>query len=153
MKKLLRMLLCSMLVLAMLLPAAALADRLEDRYNNAVALMADGRYGEAADAFDALGVYEDASMMAMYCRGMNMGAMGMYSIAADTMKHLGEYRDAPLFYTYYTALGYEAAELYETAGTELNKVLYFRDSLARVASYPEKINARDYRKEIGRAHV
>ena len=69
MKKLISMLLAITLVLSCF-GLTALAAMPAEMYEAAAALMIEGKYVEAAEAFDALMTYSDAANMAMYCRAV-----------------------------------------------------------------------------------
>ena len=84
-----------------------------DDYTAALQLLQRGDYGNAARAFEALGNFEDATMLTMYCYAMNAGESGLYSIAATNLDTLSGFRDSALQARYYVARGYEAAEMYE----------------------------------------
>ncbi|MBR4710760.1 MAG: hypothetical protein IKP10_01920 [Clostridia bacterium] len=77
------------------------------RYGAAERLMAGGNHAAAADAFDALGTYADASRMAMYCRAVDAGENGRYTEARDAFTVLGDFRDSSLMALYYLARGHQ----------------------------------------------
>lgn len=108
MKKLLTRLLVTMMLLSVL-PVTTLADTLAERYEAAEVLMVEGEYLAAADAFDALMTYSDASYMAMYCRAVNAGESGLYSVAVEAFASLGEFKDSAKMAKYYTAREYQDA--------------------------------------------
>ena len=119
-------------------------------YTAALQLLQRGDYGEAARAFEALGNFEDATMLTMYCYAMNAGESGLYSIAATNLDTLSGFRDSALQARYYVARGYEAAEMYEEAAEILTSLFYFRDSAERLGRYPELIAARDEARRLAR---
>ena len=121
-----------------------------DDYTAALQLLQRGDYGNAARAFEALGNFEDATMLTMYCYAMNAGESGLYSIAATNLDTLSGFRDSALQARYYVARGYEAAEMYEEAAEILTSLFYFRDSAERLGRYPELIAARDEARRLAR---
>ncbi len=145
MKKTIKILICIFLVLA-ILPFAASAS---NEYDRAKELLRQKRYSEAAQAFAVLGDEEDAPQLAMYCSAIAAGEQGLYSLAVTNLQSLGDFRDSALLSHYYAALSYEAAEEYETASERFAGYEFYRDVMQRLMSYPEKINARDYRKANG----
>ncbi|MBQ3485460.1 MAG: WG repeat-containing protein [Clostridia bacterium] len=136
--------LLTILLVMLLFAVPAYARELDDQYDDAVALLSAGRYAEAAQAFSALGYYEDASQLAMYCYALNAGEHGLYATAVGNFESLGSFRDSALQAKYYAALFYEEAEKYEDAYELLDTMSLFRDASARIVTYPAKINARDY---------
>ena len=136
------------MLLALLLTAApALAWGQKsgaELYSEAENLLAQQNYAEAAEVFSALGNYQDASRLAMYCAAIARGERGSYSLAVSNLQALGDFRDSALLARYYAALSYEAAEQYETARERLQGMELYRDVSTRLLTYPEKILARDY---------
>ena len=141
--------LCILLALSLLLScSAALAwgESNADKYEKALDLLAENKFTEAAEAFAALGHYSDAPRYTMYARALAAGADGSYSLAVETLKVLDDFLDSRILITYFTALSYEAAEEYEKAEEIFGGITLYGDVSARVAGYPDLINARDYRK-------
>jgi len=73
---------------------------------NAQALMAEGKYAEAAERFEALGSYEESSMLTMYCKAAAAGERGDYDTAFSGFRGLGEYKDSRMMLDYYNARSY-----------------------------------------------
>ena len=115
-----------------------------EKYADAEALLQQGEYSNAATAFADIGDYSDSYQMAMYCSAIAAGESGLYSSAVTNLQSLGAFRDAALLATYYAGRSYEDAQQYETAQEMLAGMTFYRDVASRIASYPEKINARDY---------
>lgn len=134
------------LLLALLLPLTALAD-VTDEYLAAQNLLARNRFAEAADAFTALGGYEDASVLAMYCRACAMGESGEYDMAIAVLRSMGDYKDCTWRVTYYQARQLEAAalagdaEAMAQARALYNTIPLFLDSLDRITALDEHANA------------
>ena len=57
------------------------ASKTSKTYDKAVDKMAEGSYSEAADLFDSISSYEDASQQAMYCKALAYGTNGDYDNA------------------------------------------------------------------------
>ena len=125
---------------------AALAQTNAEMYENAIGLLKDRQYAEAAAAFTALGGYSDAARYAMYCNAIAAGEAGLYSAAVDNLKSLSGFLDSGILAVYYAGLSWEAAENYERAMEVMGGITLYRDVLTRMAGYPALINARDYRK-------
>lgn len=66
----------------------------KSKYEKAQLLMAKGEYTEAAEKFDELGTYEEASTMSTYCKAVIAGESGDYDTAISTLKMLGEFMDS-----------------------------------------------------------
>lgn len=117
-----------------------------ETYQKAVEKLKDNQYAEAAADFAALGAYEDAPRYAMYCAAIAAGESGQFATAVTNLGSLNGFLDSALLASYYTARYQEANEDYEGAAETLSAMTLFKDSAERLAGYPEKMNARDYRK-------
>ena len=94
------------IIAVMLLAVLCLAgcsESNEAKYDRAQKLLSDGKYEEAAGAFDALGDYSDAARMAAYGRAVAAAEAGNYQTALAGFTALGDYQDCPMRVTYYTA--------------------------------------------------
>lgn len=140
------------LLLALMLLAlgcsTAFARSAEDDYEKALALLAEEKYQDAVKAFDELDSYLDAPRYSMYSSAMQYAQNGLYAIAVQNFTSLGDFMDSPLLAVYYTALACEETEEYETAQQLLDEISLYKDSADRLLTYPEKINARDYKKAV-----
>ena len=84
-------------------------EQLSNIYAEAELAMATGDYDGAASIFDSLGVYSDATQMAMYCKALAAGEThGLYDVAITTFDNLGDFRDSKQMSAYYTARSNEA---------------------------------------------
>ena len=103
------------------------------KYMNAQDLMAQGKYAEAAEKFEALGSYEESSMLTMYCKAAAAGERGDYDTAYSGFRGLGEYKDSRMMLDYYSVRSYEDGnwqnKLQAAAMYEQNSL--FRDSASR----------------------
>ncbi len=117
-----------------------------DNYDSALALLQEDRISEAADAFAALGHYEDAPSYAMYCGALKAGQDGNYGLAARAFTALGSFRDSALQAAYYSGREYEQAELYEQAEKLYASVPLYADASERAAQMPGKAKERDYKR-------
>ena len=110
-------------ILCTLMLLAGCSSSLEKDYQTAESLLEQGRYEEAAGAFQALGSYEDASRLQMYCRAALAAENGDYEAARSAFSALGSFRDAPEMMQYYEgreaeAIGRSALDA-EDSGTAL----------------------------------
>ena len=140
--------------------AESATAQLRDRYAQAELQMANQNYAGAAELFEALGAYSDASQMAMYCKALMAAEdMGLYEIAVQAFEGLGEFKDSKQMATYYHARGLEAAgdsvnkekdadstlkraiTTYQLAETSYSSLSLFRDSLSRYSDCIKKENA------------
>ena len=108
-------------------------ESIETKYKNAQALMAEGKYAEAAERFESLGSYEESSMLTIYCKAAAAGERGDYDTAFNGFRGLGEYKDSRMMLDYYSARSYEdgnwRSKLKAAAMYEQNSL--FRDSASR----------------------
>lgn len=83
---------------------------LQEMYAQAELQMALGNYAEAAEQFERIGTYSDASQMAMYAKALMVAeTLGMYDVAVAAFQGLGDFKDSSQMAVYYTARGYQAA--------------------------------------------
>ena len=70
------LLLAAVLLAAMTLTMTACGNSQEKTYEKATKLLNDGKYAEAAEKFESLGSYEDASQMTMYAKAIYLPSSG-----------------------------------------------------------------------------
>lgn len=145
MKKWLSLLLVLTLV-ACCTSALAWGESNADLYENAIGLLKENKYTEAGQAFASLGSYSDSPRYTMYCNAIVAGEAGFYSTAVENLQSLNGFLDSNLLATYYAGLSWEVAENYEKAAEVMSGITLYKDVSTRIAGYPEKINARDYKK-------
>lgn len=121
----------------------------ESTYNAAQKLMANGDYVGAAEKFESIGSYEDATSLAMYCKAVAMGESGNYADAIAAFESFGEYKDSGYMKLYYEALSLETAGDRINAIQQYNAIPLFRDSAARANSLIAEMYAdgTNYAKE------
>ena len=156
MKTMLSLLLTAVLFLSSAFAESA-AGALQEMYAQGELLMVQGDYTGAADRFEALGTYADASQMAMYCKAIVAAEIdGLYSMAVDAFNVLGDFKDSRQMAKYYEGRAHEAAgtidaaaasdaELsqahwqLEEAGNVYGSLPFFKDSLTRYGACGERI--------------
>ena len=108
-------------------------ESIATKYMNAQTLMAEGKYAEAAERFEALGSYEESSMLTMYCKAAAAGERGDYGTAFSGFRGLGEYKDSRMMLEYYSARSYEDGNWRNKlqAATMYEQNSLFRDSASR----------------------
>ena len=79
----------------------------EANYKSAQNLLAQGKYSEAAEKFEALGSYEDATKLAIYCKACALCENGNFENGIAALQSLGEYKDCGIRIAYYTARNME----------------------------------------------
>ena len=160
------------LVLLMTFCLTACQESDESKYKVAQSLMAKEKYTEAAEKFDELGSYEEASKLSMYCKAAAAGENGDYDTAFSTFSLLGDYKESQLMLVYYNARQLEAngrdnekgprSDILDAA-QKYDTIALFRDSKERAEScrktvyvwaedYAEKENyyfAVNYMKALG----
>lgn len=87
---------------------SCLVDTLQDSYSAALTMLTQGKYAEAAQAFDNLFGYEDSNLYATYAKALNAGENGNYDLAFQAFDLLGDFKDSHLQYNYYQARQYES---------------------------------------------
>ena len=93
MKKRMKTALAAVLLAAMTLMMTACGNSQEKTYEKATKLLNDGKYAEAAEKFESLGSYEDASQMTMYAKAINEAENGNFEVAFKAFAALGDYKD------------------------------------------------------------
>ena len=139
-KRWIALLLCVLLAF----PQIASAE-IADRYTEAQTLLAQGEYQTAARMFDALGGYEEAPLLAMYCKAIAQAEIGNYEVALQALRVLDDYKDCRLRVIYYTARMYEDAaretdcDLMERAQQTYASIPLYLDSLERSIALESRI--------------
>jgi len=141
----------SFLVLAVLIMAlfaqTAFANDVPTIYNEAQNLMALGKFTEAANLFDSISTYEDASTLALYCKACNMCEVGYYDLGIASLETLGDFKDAKMRAIYYSGRQAEdnagikdfVTMLY--AQSFYNQIPLFLDSFSRSVALDSQIEA------------
>ena len=125
-------------------PQIASAE-IADRYMEGQTLLAQGEYQAAAVLFDTLGSYEEAPLLAMYCKAIAQAELGNYPVAIQALHALDDYKDCRLRAIYYTARMYEDAAgetdcaLMEQAHETYASIPLYLDSLERSTALKSKI--------------
>ena len=139
MKKRMKTALAAVLLAAMTLMMTACGNSQEKTYEKATKLLNDGKYAEAAEKFESLGSYEDASQMTMYAKAINEAENGNFEVAFKAFAALGDYKDCAQLQAYYVAREYEDNERYEEAIEAYNVNPLFRDSQSRIERCQETL--------------
>ncbi|MCI5956639.1 MAG: WG repeat-containing protein [Clostridiales bacterium] len=120
----------------------------EADYKSAQSLLAKGEYSEAAEKFEALGSYEDATMLAVYCKACALCENGDFENGIAALQSLGEYKDCKMRISYYTARSWDEGSagttMYgrmEQAKSIYNENPLYLDSAERIAALDERIAA------------
>lgn len=109
----------------------------ESKYKQAVDMIAEGKYSEAASLLDNFGSYEEATKLSLYCRAIDTVEKGDYQSALTTFRNLSGFLDSDLMYSYYSAHAemsladdenHEPAEQYVKAADIFRMNPLFRDS-------------------------
>lgn len=79
----------------------------EGTYKSAQSLLSQGKYQEAAEKFESLGGYEDATTLTLYCKAIALAESGDYANGIAGLESLGDYKDCAMRITYYTGRYYE----------------------------------------------
>lgn len=140
------------LVFGLLCSSCGIADSLllfekaADTYAYAEELMGTGEYKEAAQYFDSISAYRDASKQGMYCKACALCEEGSFEMGLNAFELLGDFKDSPFRLSYYTARSLEANavgttefEQLETAKAWYEKNPLYLDSLERIAALEKRI--------------
>ncbi len=144
MKSMVRRLSLVLLLMPLLLVFCA-AAKPEKIYDEAQSLLAHGKYAEAAEKFGSIGSYEDASVLAMYCKACALAESGHYDIAITALQQMGDFKDCPMRVVYYSARSYEESageddwESLESAIALYNQYPLFMDCFERSTSLLNKV--------------
>ena len=139
MKKCMKTALAAVLLAAMTLTMTACGNSQEKTYEKATKLLNDGKYAEAAEKFESLGSYEDASQMTMYAKAINEAENGNFEVAFKAFAALGDYKDCAQLQAYYVAREYEYNEMYAEAIEAYKVNPLFRDSQSRIERCQETL--------------
>ena len=106
-------------------------------YENANALLAEGKYADAAVIFESLNGYEESALLCMYARAKDKLSKGEYAQAFRGFTALGDFRDNALSAVYadacLMALDSDAWTVMEGAET-LDRIALYMDSAERAAN-------------------
>lgn len=145
----------AILLIVLSMNGFCLADELQDAYNAALLLLTQGKYAEAAQAFDNLFGYEDSNLYATYAKGLNAGENGNFELALQAFEMLGDFRDSAFQYRYYQARQYESWDdfgSWDQAITIYEEMQLFRDCYSRIEGINERKQDRyDDALEMGRS--
>lgn len=103
-------------------------------YDEAQKLFSEGKYAEAADKFNSIGAYEDATTMAVYSRAIGAGEAGDYDTALSALEMLAGYKDSAWQKQYYQG---RKAEASATAYRESGDRQQYDDFLSAIRAYGE----------------
>ncbi len=148
------MLAAMMAVLLAVLSACASTggNNVSRAYDEAMNLMIQGKYAEAAEKLSGITYYEDSAQLSLYCRAHAWAGDGNYDGAVSELQKLGGFRDSARCAAYFSVRQEEdtadtpyaralAADLYD--GEELNgfRDAQARSSAIRAALYRDGVNA------------
>lgn len=106
-------------------------------YENANALLAEGKYADAAVIFESLNGYEESALLCMYARAKDKLSKGEYAQAFRGFTALGDFRDSALSAVYadacLMALDSDTWTVMKGAET-LDRTALYMDSAERAAN-------------------
>lgn len=97
----------------------------EATYKKAQELLSQGKYAEAAEKFESIGSFEDASTLTIYCKACALCEAGNFETGISALEKLGDYKDSPMRITYYTARSWDDGSLGTTEFEWMEKALSF----------------------------
>ena len=120
----------------------------EGTYKQAQTLLSQGKYTEAAEKFESLGSYEDATTLTMYCKACALCESGNFEAGIAGFESLGNYKDCSLRISYYTArswddnsVGTTEFEWMERAKSIYNDNPLYLDSAERITALDARIES------------
>ena len=138
----------------LLLIAAGCGQSQEAKYEAAQKLLAEGKYSEAAEKFDQLPGFNEASKYSIYSKALEAAKSKAYDDAITTLKSLDDFADASFYTVYFTAEQLalsgeyekllEAKRLYESIPLfqdSKDKVKGIDDSIAKMYNEAKKLLA------------
>lgn len=134
---------CLILVIVIAFSGIA-ASKPAKTYDKAQKEMTKGAYEKAAELFESISSYEDASQQAMYCKALAFGEKGQYEDAVKALKFLGNFKDSAYLLTYYTicrqAFSDNASilDLLEAA-EKFDEISIFRDSAKKAEECRQRV--------------
>lgn len=118
-----------------------------DAYDEAKKLKKDGKYADAADAYEALGSYKDSANAVQYCSACLLMNENRYDEAAAIFRGLGDYDDSKKQVAvcgngpaYEAALALMDGEKYQDAADAFGRLEDFRDSKDKASECRKNIS-------------
>ena len=115
----------------------------ESQYAKANKLMAEGKYAEAVEKFEALGSFNDAPLLTMYAKAAMAGENGQFDACLQAFENLGEFKDSKMMVEYYTARAYEAKGLSAQTPLQQAEQRSWNELLAAAEIYGNQLLFRD----------
>lgn len=119
----------------------------EGTYKQAQTLLSQGKYSEAAEKFESLGSYEDASTLTMYCKACALCESGNFEAGIAGFESLGNYKDCSLRISYYTARSWDDNSVGTTEFEWMNRAKSIYNENPLYLDSAERITALDARIE------
>ncbi len=130
-KYILTALICALLLLT------GCGSSVERDYRTGEEYLEQGKFGEAAEIFGALGSFRDASRLLMYSRAALAAENGDFGTAYQAFTVLGDFRDSPEMLRYYQAREEESAGRGALAAADYPAALpLLKSAAARYAALP-----------------
>ena len=119
----------------------------EATYKKAQELLSQGKYAEAAEKFESIGSFEDASTLTIYCKACALCEAGEFETGISALEKLGDYKDSPMRITYYTARSWDDGSIGTTEFEWMEKALSFYGENPLYLDSTERIAALKTRAE------
>ncbi len=95
---------CIVITLVLIVSCSlATASGMSEKYDEALELIMQKQYREAATVLDEISIYNDASQLSIYCKSIAEGSEGNYATAYTMLDALGEYKDSKIWSVYFKA--------------------------------------------------
>lgn len=139
---------CLLLFVFMCLVILSACSGPESTYKQAQNLLAKGQYTEAAEKFESIGSYEDATTLTMYCKACALCESGSFEAGIQALEKLGDYKDCAMRITYYTARSWDDSSVGTTEYEWMQRAIaiysenpLYLDSTTRISALDERIVA------------
>ena len=133
----------SLLSVIMLISLSACGGSTASRnYDKAQNALIKGEYEKAAELFENISSYEDASQYSLYAKALWYGSDGKYDDALKTLAFLGDFKDSKQLSDYYSICKLsESSRIVDIldAVVQFDAISAFRDSAARAEKGRQRV--------------
>ena len=111
-------------------------------YDRAQKALVHGNYEKAAELFESIANYEDASKLAMYSKALHYGEQKEYTKAIDTLAFLKDFKDSMQLVNYFELCALSESTMIDdliSAAAGFDMISAFRDSSVRADECRQKV--------------
>ena len=125
----------------------------EHTYKQAQELLSKGEYSAAAEKFESLGSYEEATTLTMYCKACALCESGNFEAGIAGFESLGNYKDCSLRISYYTARSWDDNSVGTTEFEWMNRAKSVYNENPLYLDSAKRITALDTRIETAKKTI